>query len=328
MNYIVSWFYLEEKGNESSYMQVNANSTSRKFQDTYWKCIISFYYTSIKKNKDAKHIFYTNSEYYPTVDGLNTKLFFEQNNIEIRNQELTNKTPINWHSAWRNQFYVFDILNDLSGIVNDNDSIIILDSDCIINSNLNALFEDIRNYGLVSYLIGYEEDHVINGINTLQMKELYNQFYKQFKDVQYFGGEFIGIKGVHIQSVLEVYTNLWEENYKNFEKNEMKLNEEAHFLSVIYNNLNLENSRGNKYIKRIWNGLNYHNVNENDKYLDIYHLPAQKTTGFSYFYNKVVKKNKDYSINDVIKIFDINVIKRKRRRIKEMITKVLFKFKK
>ncbi|AYA78077.1 hypothetical protein DOE78_23225 [Bacillus sp. Y1] len=327
MNYIVSWFYLEEKGNESSYMQVNAKSTSKKFQDTYWKCIISFYYSSIQQNKNAKHIFYTNSTHLPKVDGVNVYEFFKKNDIEVRNQELTNKTPLDWHNAWRNQFYIFDILNDLNELVRFNDSVIILDSDCIINNNLDKLFEEIRNKGLVSYLIGYEKNHVINGISTIQMVELYNQFYSQIENVQYYGGEFIGIKGEQICKVLKEYRYLWELNYKNYEINKMKLNEEAHFLSVIYHKLNLANTLGNHYIKRIWNGLNFHNLEESDNLLDIFHLPAQKTTGFSYFFDKIVKKNKSYSLEDVVRIFDINLKKSKKRIAQEILTKVLFKYK-
>lgn len=327
MNYIISWFYLEEKGNESSYMQVNAKSTSRKFQDTYWKCIVSFYYTSIMKNKNAKHVFYTNSKDFPIVDGFNVKEFFDNNDVEVREQELTNKTPVDWHSAWRNQFYVFDIMNDLSNYVNENDSVIILDSDCVINNELDELFREIQDYGLVSYLIGYEKNHVINGIDTIQMNELYNQFYKEDGNIEYYGGEFIGIKGEYVKELLKEYRYLWKQNYQNYKENKMKLNEEAHFLSVLYHKLNLANNLGNKYIKRIWNGLNYNNVQDNDKHLDIYHLPAQKTTGFSYFFERVVKEKKNCSSKDMIKLFDINTKKNKIRMAKEILTKVLFKYK-
>lgn len=327
MNYIVSWFYLEEKGNESSYAQVSAKSTSRKFQDTYWKCIVSFYYTSIIKNKNAKHIFYTNSKNIPIVDGFDVEEFFKIHNIEVRMQELTNKTPLDWHGAWRNQFYVFDILAALSSSVNEDDSVIILDSDCIVNTELDELFKEIKDGGLVSYLIGYEKNHIINGINTLQMRELYKQFYKDSSDIEYYGGEFIGINGACIKELLREYKYLWEQNYCNYKENKIKLNEEAHFLSMLYHRLNLANDLGNKHIKRIWNGLNYNNVQENDKYLDIYHLPAQKTTGFSYFFQKIIKEKRSYTSKDLIKIFDINIKKNKVRVLKEISTKLIFKYK-
>jgi len=326
LNYIVSWFYLEEEGNESSYMQVNAKSTSEKFQNTYWKCIVSFYYTSLRKNPKAKHIFYTNATHFPVVEGLKTKKFFENNGIEVRKQPLTNQTPIDWHSAWRNQFYVFDILQDLSGKVKEDDAIAVLDSDCIINQNLEELFEQIRKYGSIGYLVGYDPQHVINGINIIQMQELYTRFYNEKTAVQYYGGEFIGIKGGYLNPLLEEYRLLWKKNYELYKEKQIKLNEEAHFLSLLYHKLNLANSSGNKYIKRIWNGLNYNNVQPDDQSLSIYHLPAQKTTGFPYFFNRIIKKNKDYESKDIIRIFDINQKKSKKRIAKEVLTKVVFKY--
>ncbi|MGG0574543.1 hypothetical protein ABE036_11345 [Priestia aryabhattai] len=326
MDYIISWLYLEEKGNESSYMQVNAKSTSKKFQNVYWECVVSFYYASLQKNPAAKHIFYTNAQELPIIQGFCVASFFENNDIEIKKQELTNKTPMNWHNAWRNQFYVFDILKDLSTVVEKNDAILILDSDCIIKNSLEPLFTIIKDKGLISYLIGYDLEHNINGISTNNMRKLYKCFYNEDKDVFYYGGEFIGIKGGNLDTLLREYQLLWAKNYKLYEEKKLKLNEEAHFLSMLYHNMNLANNLGNQYIKRMWNGLNYNNLKKEDCGLSIYHLPAQKTTGFHYFFNKFVKKNKKFNQQDIINIFDISNKKSQRRKAREIVTKLIFKY--
>lgn len=326
MDYIISWFFAEQEGNESSYMQINAKSTSGKFQKTYWKCILCFFYSSLRKNKNAKHILYTNINNFPKIDGVDTKKFFEKNNIEIRLKELSNQTPKDWYKAWRNQFYVFDILTDLSNIVKNDDAVIIVDSDCIINNNLDNLFNEIRKLKAVCYEIKYRDDHNINGINIKQMGQLYKQFYGEDKKIGYYGGEFIAVKGEIISRIVYEYHKLWNLNYLKYKNNQIKLNEEAHFLSIIYHKINVENSSGNHYIKRIWNGFNYNNYEKKDKYLDIYHLPAQKVTGFSYFFKKIVKRSIDYSQKDLLEILDLSLKKSEIRCIKEILTKLYFKY--
>jgi hypothetical protein len=76
----------------------------------------------------------------------------------------------------------------------------------------------------------------------------------------------------------------------------------------------------------LWNARVYKNIEHNDTELAIYHLPAQKTTGFKYYFDKVVIKNKDIDKVDLINIFDIKKNKTNLRKIKELNTKLLLKF--
>jgi hypothetical protein len=241
LDYIISWFYSEDNQLKSHYPQVNMDSTSSKFQEVYWKCIVSFYTSSLKNNKDMKHIFYTNVSEFPQLRKFNLKNFFENNQIEIRYRELSNKTPADWHSAWRNQFFVFDILDDLSGSVTVKDNILILDSDCIVTRDLTELFQSIEKLGAVLYDCGYEDTHVINGVSIEDMRQLFYDYYQERESIRYYGGEFIALRGDLIGRMLEEYSILWSINYKKYESKLKKLTEEAHFLSFIYHRLNLFN---------------------------------------------------------------------------------------
>lgn len=325
MNYIVSWFYSEIDEIKSNYSQVNADSTSDKFQEVYWKCIVSFYNSSLKYNNDKKHIFYTNLKELPPMKNIDLKNFFLSNNIEVREIQLTNKTPEDWFTAWRNQFYVFDILKDLQELLSDEDNLLILDSDCIINQNLDGLFEDVQKMDAVVYDIGYPNDWVINTITQDQMNEMYFKFFGIYESIRYYGGEFIAINAKVIKHILEEFRSLWKKNYALYETNSPKLTEEAHFLSIIYHKLNLANSFGDKYIKRLWNSNKYNNIKNEDINLPVYHLPSQKTTGFKYYFQKAIVKGQDIERDDLVKIFNISNTSKIIRRVKEMGTKILFK---
>ena len=69
-------------------------------------------------------------------------------------------------------------------------------------------------------------------------------------------------------------------NYQKYLVQEVKLNEEAHFLSMIYAHLGYHESLGNQYIKRMWTAARYDNVVASDVGFPIWHLPAEKRYGF------------------------------------------------
>lgn len=324
MDYIVSWFYAETKNMKSSYSQVKADSTSNKFQEVYWRCVASFFATSKKYNPNKKHLFYTNLSNIPTGPKFNYKDFLSDLEVEVRNVELSTKTPVDWHSAWRNQFYVFDIMQDLQIHISSSDNILILDSDCIINKNLDNLFMDVQKYGVIVYDCGYPDNHTVNGLTTVQMGNLYFEYYQTKESINYYGGEFIAINGGILSNILEEYKFIWSKNFKKYEDGLLKLTEEAHFLSLIYHRLKTTKALGNHYIKRMWNTRAYNNIIDNDIDLPIFHLPSQKTTGFKYFFKRSIIKEQSLTQMDIINIFDIKKNKTNARKLKEIGTKVMF----
>lgn len=178
MNYLITWFYGEKKGDESFYPSVGGNTSSPEFHKVYWKCVYDFYKSALLTNgQKIKYMFFTNINNIPTdVDGINILKFFSKNDIEVINIELSKKTPIDWYGAWRNQLYEFDILEYLSHF-SDEDSFLILDSDCIIRRELYDVFEAVKKNRAVCYECGYTSNHSINGISILQMQSLYDEFY-------------------------------------------------------------------------------------------------------------------------------------------------------
>lgn len=284
-NFLITWFYAEHEQDESFYPSVGGNTSTPEYQKVYWKCVYDFYRSaSLLQKNPVKYLFFTNLPNIPTdVDGLNLAAFFDEAGIETEILELSNKTPKGWYGAWRSQFYLFDVLALLNSKYSGN--FLILDSDIFVTKDLNAVFQDIEKHGILSYDCGYHDTSTINGISTEQMRMLYAEIFgikaEKRDKLRYKGGEFIGLTSAVLPTILTCYRKLWESNYSLYEKKMTKLNEEAHFLSVIYHHLGKDESLANQYIKRMWTAWQCDNITTGDEQLALWHLPAEKKYLFS-----------------------------------------------
>lgn len=312
---ICTWFYEEKIGEESKYPQVNMKSSSYEFKSIYWKCIVDFFTTSLTYNKNCNHEFFTNVEIdsIPDIDGFNLKKFFEKYNIIVNKIPLTYKTPEGYYGTWRNQFYIFDILNNINKRKNKIGNYIILDSDCIwirpISDEFNKLI-DINE--VLTYEIPYEEDHLVNGLTRLDMKEIYEELnLEKVKEVpNYYGGEIFVSNEKGIEKICSLVDDTWEKMMIRHSQNRKKFNEEAHLLSYLYNKLGYKSNTLDTMIKRIWTYPFHYNSNINDTNLSILHMPSEKKYGFDYMFkkineNKFIFKNESEYINWCINNFGI-----------------------
>lgn len=175
-DYICTWIYLDSPEERSEYPQVGTQSHLFEFQKTYWKCVAAFYACSVHFNPEKRHILFTNKakEDLPEIDGLNLKAFLEERNVEVVSFSMTWQTPTGYSPKWRNQFFVFDIFQYFEKHLSEGSpAFVLLDSDCIIRHSLDALFQQIRENGIMVLPIPFEEDHDINGITRKDMRQIY-----------------------------------------------------------------------------------------------------------------------------------------------------------
>lgn len=301
-NFFTSWFYSEQANDESYYPSVGGSSSSAEFQYVYWRCIYVLYCSAFITNKDivTDWLFFTNVKNLPTVDGVDFTKFFEENNVKVIYLELTRKTPKDWYGAWRNQFYLFDVLEYLKDLEGNH---LILDSDCVVPYSLRQLYEEIEREKVLTLPIDYSTDRDINGCSIEAMRKIYQNIFgvDYPEDLLYMGGEFIAVSSEAIRQLLPVFYEIWEKNYSLYEDGQQKLNEEAHTLSLCYYRLGKQNELGRKYIRRIWTDMNLDQVQKEDYRLSIWHLPAEKKFGFCQLFH-ILKHKQKISPNELLRV--------------------------
>ena len=300
---ICTWMYSDSESEKSKYAQVPGLSSSPSFQSTYWRCVVVFFATSIFHNSEAAHTLFTNLSELPKLEDFDIETLLEELGVQVVSIPLTYQTPPAYFGAWRNQFYLFDMIEHISHNMTEYKYHVILDSDCVWIKSAKALITDIEKNGLLTYEIDYPEDKVVNGLSRIEARQIYSELgTKLDKEVpKYFGGEFFAADIESIQKVVSVIPDVWRHSLKSFEKGEPKFNEEAQALSYIYQKLGFLGGTANPYIRRIWTYRNFVNSDDNDLDLSIWHLPAEKRYGLKRLYHEVInRESKFWKLKDTV----------------------------
>ncbi|WP_299435375.1 hypothetical protein [uncultured Maribacter sp.] len=299
-NYIATWVYLDSKDEKSKYPNNKGNSTSSEFQSVYWRCIVLFFESSLRYHKNENHVLFTNTKNLPVVDGLDLNMFFSNNNIEVIS--LKNKYPLpnDYYGQFRNQYFEFTIIDHFSDRINDEDTFLLLDSDCVFTKPLYSAFDKLQKESAMTYIVDYEEDYEIHGVTGNNMKEIFSDFgVKLDKNPYYSGGEVLFAKGKFIKNVAKDFPILFKNMLDRHASNAIKFNEEAHVLSYYYYKHEALLGGMDSYIKRIWTNKNYfRNVEKSDKDLAIWHVPNEKKTGINRIFKEIAEGENIKTLDD------------------------------
>lgn len=300
-NILSSWICIDNDSNYSFFPSAGGKSTDKKIQNNYWKCLLVCLFSARIYNPSLRLVVFSNINILPIVDNVDFNLIFKKLDIEFYSTPFEFQTPNGYYGEWRNQFYEFSILKFIvsSSIFCEEDLFIMIDSDCVINNNLDDLYFDIDKYGSVNYEIDYEFNKKINGLSRLDLKDIYQKLNQTKLDFlpDYYGGEFFSAKVSEINKIMSSFLDLWPKLLMFHEQNLPVLNEEAHVLSYLYLKLGFNNNIANKYIKRLWTDpTTYRNIDKEDFNLPLWHLPAEKRFGFKYMFHFLSKYRFDTSI--------------------------------
>ena len=291
--YIATWIYLDTPEEKSKYPNNKGDSTSPEFQAVYWRCVVLFYETSLRFHKDCKHLLFTNTKDIPIVDRLDLNTYFKENAIEVI--PLKNKYPLpnNYFGLFRNQFFEFTIIDYLATRMNDEDGLLLLDSDCVFAKPMDSAFTKLANeeYAM-TYIVDYERDYHIHGVTGDDMKELFVDFGLKPKENPYYsGGELLFANGKFFKVVAHDFKEMFQNLIERHKNDKKKFNEEAHVLSFFYYKYQSNLGGMDSYIKRLWTNKNYfRNVESNDRELNIWHLPNEKKTGIHRLFNRLLNE--------------------------------------
>jgi hypothetical protein len=299
MNYICTWFCADDVGSESVFPQTGQKSSSKSHQNIYWRCVMLFFLTSRRFNKNEKHLFFTNVKSIPQVDGIDVEACLQQMEVEVIFTDFKYKTPKGYFDMFQNQFYEFSILEYITNSnKNNEDTYMILDSDCIFLKSACQLFDDsISNGGFLSFEDDCTTELVIHGLSRIDRKLLYQELLNTKIDEipGYHLGEFFLASVKNINIIFNDFLKLWPELKLRFKAGLPKFNEEAQTLSFIYFKNGFKASPSRKLLKRIWtNPVFYRNVEETDAELVIWHLPSEKMYGLADLYKNLFFKQAGY----------------------------------
>lgn len=286
---ISTWFVADNEAEATYFPQIDSQSNSPDVQAVYWRCAVVFFASSIAVNPRCRHMMFTNSE-IPVIDGLDIRSILTSWGVEIVNCPITWRLPLGSVTAWGNQFYVFDIMEYWER-VGERRPLIILDSDCVWTRSAEDIFEAIEKYGALAYELDYPHQAEVNGLTTEQMAKFLAKHSRiKCNSVPYCAGEFIAASSEMISRIIHTAKELWPavtEQGPNCPR------EEAHFLSIIYAMEGIIPGTGNIFIKRMWTAFSYSNVTRADLRKTIWHLPAEKRTGFADLFPRLASYSAD-----------------------------------
>lgn len=284
---IATWFVGDNPEDATFFPQVAAKSDNARVKAVYWRCTIGFFASSLAVNPDARHVLYTNGP-VPVVDGVDCAALLDRWGVEIVTLPITWRLPRGAVGSWGNQFYVFDIIGHVAASAGS-DRLILLDSDCIWRKPVAAMEQAIDRHGALTYLLGHDEHPAGQPINGLSREGLAafvaRHGGKAAAERPYFGGEIYAATSDVTRHVDVLARELWPDVVAQATDSPR---EEAHLLSAIYALLDIAPGTADRFIRRMWTTFRHRNLRDTDADLAIWHLPAEKRTGFADLFARIV----------------------------------------
>jgi hypothetical protein len=282
--YICTWLYADSADEDATHYQVRGRSSSERFQATFWRCVALFFATSVRQQPEARHVLFTNATTPPVVDGVAIGSLLGSLDVEIVQLPLTYRTPPGYYAQWRNQFYVFDILQYLDRRLEPSDAAIVLDSDCVWISHAAPMWEAIRRDGALTYVVTYEPAYATNGLTRVELSAIASELLGREvrHPLLYCGGELLGASATEIRRLAHETDTVWKELLERHSRGAAVFHEEGHTLSYVYFKLGYPLGNGDPFIRRIYTDSlrrSANNASPHDHGLIVWHVLLEKRLG-------------------------------------------------
>ena len=290
---LATWLYAEREGEESVYPQVGGRSSSTWFQAIYWRCVASYFATAARTTPGARLVLYTNVGAVPDVDGHDVSALLAALDVEVVARPFAHAPPPGYFGAWRNQFYVLDLLGALAETLDDDDVGVLLDSDCLWTRPADPLAAAVRRHGALTLDVALGEDEDQNGLTRRQMGTIYADLDGVAPDgvPPYVGGELLAVTGRTARRMAGAAEPVWDVMARRHEAGLPKFNEEAHLLSYVYHRLGVPVGTADPFAARIYTSLkDGKTVRPEHAELMVWHLPNEKRYGFRRLFPAVVDR--------------------------------------
>lgn len=290
-----------DQSGEVIYPMISASGNRR---DIYWRCAATLMLTSIKVNPEVKHIIFTNDKNV-FVQKLDIRELLLTKGVEVVYLSFYDYNPGNYSKKFRNAFYKHEVMHALG---NYGEPSILLDCDCVWSRRDNELLELIAKGNYLLLQDTYQRGHTPllkepHGISMEDMGKLFKTIPVLDNQKMYpiwYGGEIIAGSQDHFREVSDNVLKVLEYCKKQLDSGKfIAFNEKSsifdndeYISSYVFNSLkgiNILDSYG-KYSRRIWTAPYLNNVVEKDVTIAIWHLTAEKETGFNDLFNDIISE--------------------------------------
>jgi hypothetical protein len=300
MNVITTWMYTSPPG-EHIWHNLAASTSALRIQEYYWRCIFLLFESSARLDPADRRILFVNRRPPRQIDGIDLDALLQQYAIEVVELPTITKSPPDYYGGWNTQFIVLDVLDWLARHTDPSDAVLVLDGDVVLNRPIgDTVARDLRNHPALLYTIDYPLDYVINGLTRGELLEIARELDPSFPAAEflYSGGEFVCCRGSELERLARSARRAFEACLARHARGLKKLNEEAHLLSFVYQELGYVSHTANRYIKRIWTDRSvYSNVVGSEGELLLWHLPAEKKRGFVRLFRTYGRTPRGYELD-------------------------------
>lgn len=281
---IATWIVLDKVEEATDFPSVGENSSRAAFQLVYWRCVATFFATSLAHDPEARHVLYSNVDVAEAAPpGILAHL--RALGVEFRLCDITFRLPSGSVSRWGNQFYVLDVIRDFAAHPKG-EALVLVDSDCVIRRALTPLLPRIREHRCLTYTLrprdqkNYELGQLLNGMSHARMGQVLEETFgaSVAEPPQYHGGEFFAATHGFCRDLLPRIEQLWPRAVAEARWPD-SIKEEAHFLSILAYAQGVPPYTANDVIRRIWTNFEDINTQPDDAALAIWHVPAEKKYG-------------------------------------------------
>jgi hypothetical protein len=270
----------------------------------YWQCAAVFFASCRRCNPDARLVLYTNDEDQVTIRNRDVKKFLQEIDVEIIPLPFeTFRPPIKYSTLFTNAFYKFDVMQVL-GREPDTPTIL-LDADSVWARPNDEIKAELADGTLLLYDVHEEinPDKRVDGLSRRERGIIYKQIYPDYPTSKpvHIGGEVVAGSGRHFQILAEkllisyqIIIKKFKDDPPQFADGRKIFDGNENLGSMVFNMVDLPWKNADSYIKRIWTGHSFKNIEGGEVELPIWHVPAEKRAGILQLYKQALDRTSQF----------------------------------
>ncbi|GAA1351468.1 hypothetical protein [Falsarthrobacter nasiphocae] len=249
--------------------QINPNIQAANPVDRYFECM-KVAFASVKRvSPDAELVFISNA---PLPERHRTD--FEALGVASEVIPFLHKAPQGFLPSFQASVFVLDVVAGL-----DERPCILLDPDVVVIRPLEELVEELGGQ-CGAYALKMPARHMYNGVSRLTSAEAHARIDGDRTLPWYYGGEMYVFQGPSVRAIQARAERAWETALAEFEAGRTDyLRTEEHIMNYALHRQDVASL--DHRVRRIWTAHSMRGVRADDGDLTVWHLPAEKSGGFS-----------------------------------------------